>query len=156
MAWKSWSFSRLNWSTDTQIVNIIKLSKLPGGNETIIFMLYLTMQKGRARFTSDMFVLSHSTKKWTFFNQQVTVYKRLFGFLDILIGCVAVKVYIYIMIIFAGLRLKKAVFEILSTPASNTCSEFIVEKYFGLILFSPANMRTLQPGFACMILHGVA
>ena len=67
MAWKSWSFSRLNWSTDTQIVNIIKLSKLPGGNETIIFMLYLTMQKGRARFTSDMFVLSHSTKKMNFF-----------------------------------------------------------------------------------------
>lgn len=57
-----------------------------------------------------MFVLSRSTKIMYLFNQQVTDYKRLFGFLDILIGCSCIK---------TGLK---------------HLSEFIVEDYFDQIL----------------------
>lgn len=70
---------------------VTKFSKLPGGNEIIKFALDLTVLTGSTSFTNDMFVLSRSTKIMYFFNQQVTDYKRLFGFLDILIGCSCYK-----------------------------------------------------------------
>ena len=89
---------------------VTKFSKLPGGNEIIKFALDLTVLTGSTSFTNDMFVLSRSTKIMYFFNQQVTDYKRLFGFLDILIGCSCYK---------TGLK---------------HLGEFIVEEYFGQIL----------------------